>query len=123
MTTTLIEQLRIVFEQNQIPFKVDDRLKHMSGIEYYGLHKHSRCLYLTHAVSPDEFLQVHVPNSIKPRDIEKKYGIKGEKDPENDICNFAHIYLLRIPISDDRLNGKFSVIDKETFFIDMAQNR
>ena len=123
MTTNLIKQLRIIFEKNQVPFKVDNGLKRMSGIDYYGLHKNSRCLYLTHAVSPDEFLQVHVPNSIKPRDIEKKYGIKGERDPENDICYFAQTYLLRIPIFDDLLNGRFSVTDKAKFFIDMAQNR
>ena len=123
MSTHLIQQLRKIFEHKGIPFKADDGPKRMSGITYYGLHKHPRCLYLTHAVAPDEFLQVHVPNTMEPTEIVRVYGVKGERDPENEICNFSHTYLLRVPITNGRINGVFSVEEKAGFFIDMARRR
>ena len=123
MSTHLIQKLRKIFERKGIPSFPDDEPKHYSGIEYYGLYKNSRCLYLTHAVGPDEFLQVHVPNTMEPTEIVRVYGVKGERDPENEICNFSHTYLLRVPITNGRINGVFSVEEKAGFFIDMARRR
>ena len=119
----IIQVLRTIFTQNGIPFVPDDEIKHMSGFSYYGLHKHSKCLYLTHVFEPETFLQVHIPKKIDPATIAKTYGVEGMWDPENAICNFSKTYLLRISLSNGLVNGSTRIEDHAEFFVAMARQR
>ena len=121
--TPVIQALRAIFTQNEIRFIPDDEVKHWSGFSYYGLHKHSRCLYLTHVFAPETFLQVHIPKIIDSATVLKTYGVKGIWDPENANCKFSKTYLLRISLLNGLVNGTASVEDHMDFFVAMACQR
>lgn len=121
--TPIIQVLRAIFTQNGIQFVPDDEIKQWSGYSYYGLHKHPKCLYLTHVFEPETFLQVHIPKTIEPSTILKTYGVKGKYDPENAKCDFRKTYLLRIPLSNGLIDGSTRVEDNAEFFVAMARQR
>jgi hypothetical protein len=75
--TQIIQTLRTTFTQNGIRIVPDDQVKHMSGFSYYGIHRNSHCLYLTHVFTPETFLQVHipVPNQKRANDVVNKTRI------------------------------------------------
>ena len=64
-----------------------------------------------------------MPKAISVADVEKLYGVKGEYDEDNAICDFARTYLLRVPVEGGRVNGSLSIQEAGRFFVDMARQR
>jgi hypothetical protein len=59
---------------------------------------------------------------MPPKKIKDLFGIEGEDKWGDSYPSKAH-YVLDVPLVNDKLNGKWIVQSKRTFFVEIANNR
>jgi hypothetical protein len=90
---------------------------------YFGIYKHEKCLYFTH-YHHDNFMEAITPRRLSPDDIEARYDIRGEGDPEDYVSYRSKThYVLKLPLTNGLLNGRFTIPEKRDFFVEIAKMR
>jgi len=90
---------------------------------YFGIYKHEKCLYFTHYIAGN-FLEAITPRRLSPDEIEAQYDIRCEGNPEDykSYLSKTH-YVLKLPLRNGLLNGRFSISEKQDFFVAIAEMR
>jgi len=120
--TQLLKEIQEVLSANGLPCLTNATA--FDG-EYCCLKKSVRKNYFAHYFH-DEFLHAIVRKSTTPEQISSKYGIDCCFDAKfNASCGqyYKNHYLLRVPLGNGLINGRYSVAEKAAFFVDIARAR
>lgn len=118
----ILKDISRILTEEGIKHYIDLEVKRFGGSRpYLGIFRHKRCLFFTHYFE-DGYIQAIVPKTMPPQKIKQVYEVDG-KDNWADFVGYKRHYVLDIPLSNDKLNGKWTVQDKRDFFVTIATNR
>jgi hypothetical protein len=106
MTDLLLRQISGLLERAGIPHYVGQQEKTWRLGRYFGIYRNQKCLYFTHYVDGN-FLEAITPRRLSPDEIEARYDIRCEGDPEDykSYLSKTH-YVLKLPLKNGLLNGR-----------------
>jgi hypothetical protein len=118
----ILKDISRILLEARIKHYIDPEVKRFGGSNpYLGIFRHKRCLFFTHYYE-DGYIQAITPKIMPPKKIKELFGIEGE-DNWGDVYRSRAYYVLDIPLTTDKLNGKWTIQDKRDFFVTIATNR
>ena len=121
--SNIMKEISAILTEAKIDHYIDPQIKRFDGNKpYFGIYRSPKRLFFTHSFERG-LVQAITPKKLTPKKIERIYGINGKGDIWNKNYGSKTHYVLDIPIKNEKLNGKYKVDSKKTFFIDLALAR
>jgi hypothetical protein len=118
----ILEDISRILSEAGVKHYIDPEVKRFGGRRpYLGIFRHKRCLFFTHYFE-DSYIQAICPKVMPPKKIKELFDIEGD-DNWGDAYRSKTHYVLDIPLSNSKLNGKWTIQGKRDFFVTIATNR
>ncbi len=119
----ILKAVSIVFSYARIKHYIDPEIKRFGGSRPdLWIFRYKKCLFFTHYYE-DSFIQAITPKIMPPKKIKKLFDVKKEDNWWGDNYRSKAHYVLDIPLSNNKLNGRYTMQDKREFFVTITNNR